>query len=127
MFWSPAISRMIAKPRYFQVRIAISVHSDMCGPSQEISTVPKMCILVSRSLIAPFTGSIRLRPVPAMTSETTHGTKTSTRITERPRILRFSSSASRIASGPWISSESTTISKLCITARWNSGSVRMTL
>ena len=68
---------------------------------------------------------MRLAPVPAMTSETTHGTKINTRMIERPLILRFISSAIRMASGPWISRDSTTIVTLCSNALWNLGSVRM--
>ena len=83
--------------------------------------------MFSSPLTAPLVWSIRLQPVPTMTSETTYGTKISTRISERPRIRRLSSSASPIAIGPWITSDATTMNRLCDSAAWNSGSVRMIL
>jgi len=56
----------------------------------------------------------------------TYGTKMRTRMSDCPRILRFSRSASPIAIGPWITSESTTMIALCQSAAWKAGSLRMT-
>ncbi len=62
---------MTAKPMYFQVMMPISVHSAMFGlASQSVARKPRP-MLCSASLTAPVTWSIRLKPVPTMTSEIT--------------------------------------------------------
>ena len=68
---------------------------------------------------------MRLKPVPTTTSAITYGTKMSTRMIDCPRILRLSSSASRIATGPWSSSDITTMKALCPSASWKVGSVKI--
>ena len=49
----------------------------------------------------------------------------STRITDCPRSLRFSSSARPMAMGPWKTSDSTAIIALCRSASMNVGSCRI--
>ncbi|OUE07510.1 hypothetical protein CMsap09_01080 [Clavibacter michiganensis] len=80
-----------------------------------------------KPLRAPEPWSMRLQPVPTTTSEMTYGTKISTRMIDWPRSFRFSSSATRIATGPCSTSDSTTITALCISASWNVGSWRIVM
>ena len=62
---------MTAKPMYFHVRMPISVQIAMFGSaSQSVARKPRP-MLCSASLTAPLTWSIRLKPVPTMTSEIT--------------------------------------------------------
>ena len=63
--------------------------------------------------------------MPTTTSAITYGTKMSTRMSDCPRILRLSSRASSSATGPWISSDITTMNALWPSASWKSGSVRI--
>ncbi len=68
---------------------------------------------------------MRLKPVPTITSDTTYGTNTRTRITERPRMRRLSMSATTTATGPWSTSDMMTMNALCPSAARNSGSRKM--
>ena len=102
----PAIMRMTAKPIYFHEMMNIRVHIAIFGSA--IQSAPLMPNFANTAFTAPVGCSIRLQPVPTMTSDTTYGTKIRVRIRARPLNFWFSRRAKRIARGPWITKEATT-------------------
>ena len=74
---------MTAKPMYFHVRIAMSVQIAMRGSESQSWGEPRRGRdLRGSPFTAPFVASMRLNPVPTMTSAITYGTKMRTRITD---------------------------------------------
>ena len=85
----------MARPRYFQVSTTKTVHEREVG-------VPRQALLRGREMptaprivsTTPYCGwSSWNQTTPAITSDSTYGTKTIVRSRPRPRILRLSSSA----------------------------------
>ena len=63
--------------------------------------------------------------MPTITSETTYGTKISTRMTERPAHLLVQQQGQADGDRPWMIRDSTTMKPLCSSASWNAVSLRM--
>ncbi|CAM5791452.1 hypothetical protein CPER28S_02837 [Cellulomonas persica] len=73
------------------------------------------------SMMPSFGTNIWYQMTPAMTSDSTYGTKMIVRRIPWPRILRFSSSAMARPSGSWMAIDATTMIMLCWNASMNSG------
>ena len=71
MLCRPARKRITAKPMYFQVMMSISDQMATLGSDSQSTVQPGSPTLVSRSLIAPLVWSMRLQPVPTITSDIT--------------------------------------------------------
>lgn len=71
MLCRPARKRITAKPTYFQVMITMSDQMATLGSDNQSTVQPGRPILTSMPLTAPLVWSMRLQPVPTITSEMT--------------------------------------------------------